>query len=144
MNESNVTAKLRESILNQRKHLWPDNYTFRGAGMECQFESTQHAKIHKNVKTVEVVQPDQKQDQKKFQYLRKWHNLTWENIVSHKHMFLTTPALMKSPSETTNRTSLLDPQSSIFLSTKATQKGKHIVRAKTGASTFTLSNVTTP
>lgn len=55
MNESNVTAKLRESILNQRKHLWPDKYTFHGAGMECQSESTQHAKLHKNVKTVEVV-----------------------------------------------------------------------------------------
>lgn len=32
--------------------------------MECQSESTQHAKLHKNVKTVEVVQPDQKQGKK--------------------------------------------------------------------------------
>lgn len=53
-----MSAKLRESIINQEKRLRPDKYTFHQAEMEWLSECTQHTKLHKILKTVEIVQTE--------------------------------------------------------------------------------------
>lgn len=56
-----MSAKLRQSIINQEKRLRPDKYTFHQAEMEWLSECTQHTKLYKILKTVEIVQTDQEQ-----------------------------------------------------------------------------------